>query len=59
MAFECFATARYCGNNHTSFDLDLLPSCFTITISIDNMHDYIIHSYTNYEHLVKLAVPYK
>ena len=40
MAFECFATARYCGNNHTSFDLDLLPSCFTITISIDSMHDY-------------------
>ena len=31
MAFECFATARYCGDNHTSFDLDLLPSCFAIT----------------------------
>lgn len=31
MAFVCFATARYCGDNHTSFDLDLLPSCFTIT----------------------------
>ena len=31
MAFKCFATARYCGDNHTSFDLDLLPSCFAIT----------------------------
>ena len=31
MASECFATARYCGNNHTRFDLDLLPSYFTIT----------------------------
>lgn len=33
MAFKCFAiaTARYCGSNHTRFDLDLLPSYFTIT----------------------------
>ena len=31
MASECFATAKYCGSNHTHFDLDLLPSYFTIT----------------------------